>query len=50
LSQVLGSLDTSNLTGKTISFMGAFNIRTFNLVQIKLHDIRIVPVEVTLGE
>ena len=50
LSQVLDNLDTNSLTGKTISFMGAFNIRTFNLIQIKLEEIRIVPVEVMLGE
>ena len=50
LSQVLGSLDKNSLMGKTISFAGAFNIRTFNLPQIDLKEIRIVPVEVTLGE
>ncbi len=50
LSQVLGSLDKNSLMGKTISFKGAFNIRTFNLIQINLKEIRIVPVEITLGE
>jgi len=50
LSQVLGNLDKSNLMGKTISFKGAFNIRTFNLIQIELKEIRIVPVQITLGE
>jgi predicted lipoprotein len=50
LSQVLGDLDTSNLTGKTISFVGAFNIRTFNLIQIEVTEIYIVPVEFELGE
>lgn len=50
LSEVLGNLDKNSLMGKTISFKGAFNIRTFNLIQIELKDIRIVPVEVELGE
>jgi predicted lipoprotein len=50
LSQVLGSLDKNGLMGKTISFMGAYNIRTFNLVQIDLKEIRIVPVQIALGE
>jgi predicted lipoprotein len=50
ISQVLGSVDTNNLIGKTISFQGAFNIRTFNLIKIELQEIRIVPVEIELGD
>ncbi|MCA2000854.1 MAG: DUF2291 domain-containing protein [Chloroflexi bacterium] len=50
LSTVLGGIDRDNLTGKTISFKGAFTIRTFNLIQIDLKEIRIVPVEIELGE
>jgi predicted lipoprotein len=50
LSQVLGGIDKNSLMGKTISFMGAFNIRTFNLIQIDVKEIRIVPVEIKLGE
>jgi len=50
INQVLGSVDKNNLMGKTISFRGAFNIRTFNLIKIELEEIRIVPVEVELGE
>jgi predicted lipoprotein len=50
LTQVLGTLDKTNLLGKTISFKGAFNIRTQNLIQIKLTEIEIVPVEIKLGE
>lgn len=50
LSQVLGGIDKNNLMGKTISFVGAFNIRTFNLIQIDIKEIRIVPVEIKLGE
>jgi len=34
LATVLGGLDRDNLVGKTISFKGAFTIRTFNLIQI----------------
>ncbi len=50
LTQVLGGLNKETLMGKTIRFMGAFNIRTFNLIQIDLKEIRIVPVEIELGE
>jgi predicted lipoprotein len=49
LSTVLGGIDKDSLTGKTISFKGAFTIRTFNLIQIDLKEIRIVPVEIELG-
>jgi predicted lipoprotein len=50
LSTVLGSIDRDNLVGRTISFKGAFTIRTFNLIQIDVKEIRIVPVEIELGE
>lgn len=50
LTDVLGGLDKNSLMGKTISFKGAFNIRTFNLIQIDLKNIRIVPVQIELGE
>ncbi|MBN1429543.1 MAG: DUF2291 family protein [Anaerolineae bacterium] len=50
LSDVLGGLDKNALQDRTISFKGAFNIRTFNLIQIKLEEISIVPVEIELGE
>jgi len=50
LSEVLGSLDKNSMMGKTISFKGSFNIRTFNLIQIDLKEIRIVPIEIELGE
>ena len=50
LSTVLGDLDKDNLIGKTITFKGAFNIRTFNIIQIDLKEIRIVPVEIELGD
>jgi predicted lipoprotein len=50
LSEVLGGLDKNSLMGKTISFKGAFNVRTFNLIQIDLKEIRIIPVAIELGE
>jgi len=50
LATALGGLDRDNLAGKTISFKGAFTIRTFNLLQIDVSEISIVPVEIELGE
>ncbi len=50
LTDVLSGLDPSILQGKTISFEGAFTIRTFNLPRIDLKEIRIVPVVITVGE
>jgi predicted lipoprotein len=49
LSTVLGDVDRENLVGKTLSFQGAFTIRTFNLLQIDVSEINIVPVEFELG-
>ncbi len=50
LDTVLGDLDRDSLVGREISFMGAFMIRTFNLPQIDMNEIYIVPVEISLGE
>ena len=50
LATVLDGIDRDNLVGKTISFKGAFTIRTFNLIQIDVKEINIVPVEIDLGE
>ncbi|MEW5869246.1 MAG: DUF2291 domain-containing protein [Chloroflexota bacterium] len=50
LTTVLGDIDRENLVGKTISFKGAFTIRTFNLINIDVKEIYIVPVEIELGE
>jgi len=50
LATVLGGIDREDLVGKTVSFKGAFTIRTFNLLQIDVKEIRIVPVEFELGE
>jgi predicted lipoprotein len=49
LKSVLSTLDKNTLQGKTIKFKGAFNIRTFNLIQIELKEINVVPVEIELG-
>ena len=50
LNVVLGDVDRDDLAGKTISFEGAFTIRTFNLIDIDVSEINIVPVEIELGE
>jgi predicted lipoprotein len=50
LTQVLNDVDKTSLLNKTITFKGAFNIRTFNLIQIDLKAIRVVPVEIELGD
>jgi predicted lipoprotein len=49
LSTVLGDIDRDKLVGKTISFKGAFTIRTFNLLQIDVTKINIVPVDIEIG-
>ena len=50
LTTVLSDMDRDTLVGKTVSFKGAFTIRTFNLLQIDVKEINIVPVEFELGE
>ena len=50
LNQTLNDLDLENMVGKTISFKGAFTIRTFNLLQIEVDEIKVVPVQITVGE
>lgn len=50
LATVLSDIDRDTLVGKTVSFKGAFTIRTFNLLQIDVKEINIVPVEFELGE
>lgn len=50
LSTVLADLDRESLVGKTIKFKGAYTIRTFNLLNIDLSEIFIVPVEIELGD
>jgi len=50
LATVLGGIDKDSLVGKSIAFKGAFTIRTFNLIQIDVSKINIVPVEIELGD
>ncbi|MBN2003845.1 MAG: DUF2291 family protein [Anaerolineae bacterium] len=50
LTAVLDGIDKNALVGKTVSFKGAFTIRTFNLLQIDVSKINLVPVEIALGE
>lgn len=44
--QVDLSPDKESLKGKTISFHGAFMIRTFNLTKIDMEEIKIVPIQI----
>lgn len=46
LAQAFTSVDKTQLIGKTITFTGAMTIRTFNLVNIDLKKVTIVPVKV----
>ena len=50
LATVLGDIDRNNFVDKTISFKGAFTIRTFNLLNIDVSEINIVPMEIELGD
>ncbi len=49
-SEVLGGLDLSTLEGKRISFYGAMGIRTFNLVNIDVSVITVVPIKIEVLE
>ena len=46
VKEVLTPLGQGSLQGKTISFTGALTIRTFNLVNIDLRKIMIVPIKI----
>ncbi len=50
LSTVLCNIDKENLVGKNITFNGAYTIRTFNLLNIDLSEVNIVPVELNIGD
>ena len=50
LSDVIGDSDKSGWVGQTITFEGAFSIRTFNLIQIDMTEVNIVPVSIKLGD
>ncbi len=45
---VIAPVADQALVGQDIAFLGAMGIRTFNVVQIDLSAVRIVPVEVTV--
>jgi predicted lipoprotein len=48
VKDVLSPLDGKDLQSKTISFAGAFTIRTFNLIVIDVSEIKIVPIMITV--
>jgi predicted lipoprotein len=50
LGTILADLDRDNLVGKSVTFKGAYMIRTFNLLNIDMSEISIVPVELELGD
>lgn len=50
INQVLGGVEVADLVGKTVSFTGAFGIRTFNLVEINLSQVTIAPVSLQVVE
>lgn len=50
ISQAYAGVDKEQIVGKTITFWGAMTIRTFNLVNIDLNKITIVPVRVEVQE
>jgi predicted lipoprotein len=50
VKDVLSPLDGKDLQGKTISFAGAFTIRTFNLIVINVSEIKIVPIMITVEQ
>ncbi len=46
VSEVIKTLDKGSLQGKTVSVIGAFTVRTFNLVNIDMRKIMIVPIKI----
>ena len=49
-SEVLGGLDVATLEGKRIAFYGALGIRTFNLIDIDVSTLTVVPIQVEVVE
>ncbi len=49
-TEVLGPLDKENLVGKQIEFSGAIGIRTFNLINVDLSQITVIPVQIAAAE
>ena len=50
LTEVLTSFNNGQVQGKTISFYGALTIRTFNLIDINLKKVTIVPIKLEVKE
>jgi predicted lipoprotein len=50
IKDVVSPLNIKDLQGKTISFIGAFTIRTFNIVVIDLSEINIVPIMISVEQ
>ncbi|HVO71293.1 MAG TPA: DUF2291 domain-containing protein [Aggregatilineaceae bacterium] len=48
VNEVLNPLDKASLQGKTVSITGAFTIRTFNLVNIDVRKLTIVPIKIEI--
>lgn len=49
-SEVLGGLDVATLEGKRIAFYGALGIRTFNLIDIDVSALTVVPIQIEVVE
>lgn len=49
-SEVLGGLDVATLEGKRIAFYGALGIRTFNLIDIDVSTLSVVPIQLEVVE
>jgi predicted lipoprotein len=49
-SEVLGGLDVAALEGKRITFYGALGIRTFNLIDIDVSTLTVVPIQIEVVE
>lgn len=49
-SEVLGGLDVAALEGKRIAFYGALGIRTFNLIDIDVSTLTVVPIQIEVLE
>jgi predicted lipoprotein len=46
INQAYTSVDKEQLVGKTVTFSGAMTIRTFNLINIDLKKVNIVPIKI----
>lgn len=50
VSEVLGGLDVAAVAGKRITFYGALGIRTFNLIDIDVSTLTVVPIQIEVVE